>query len=205
MVETTLTFNGMVLTFDAVVSEVDTLTNTVTEHEVESVAGAAAGSIVDHVKRKPRILAIEGVFSGSPFVAPEDLPLTPSAARFQLEWIYENALLVTVTTPDKSYDNMVLESLSVPRNRSTGDSLQFSAQFRQVRFAVLKESFVRVTRVAKVKPKIAQGTKPTVEVTSPTLEDAEGKSPLAVGGITQALQRQQDRYRRSAGRVRGVP
>lgn len=195
---TTISYDGQTLTLDAVVTEMDTLTNTITEHEVERGA-----SVVDHVKAKARTISIDGMFTGAPFLDADSLPLSTDAAQFQLEWLHANAVLVTVTTPRKSYPNMVLETLVLPRSRDTGDSLRFSGTLRQVRFAKLKETYVRVVAVPKAKPKIEQGTKPVAEVTNPPPADAPAGSPLDVGGLGAGIRRQRERL--EARNRRGTP
>lgn len=49
------------------------------------------------------------------------------------EQIYENSIPCTIITGLSTYTNMVLESLSMPRNPGTTRSLVFTATFKQVR------------------------------------------------------------------------
>lgn len=47
---------------------------------------------------------------------------------------------LTVQTKMDQYANMVITSLSVPRDSTTGESIRFSISFREIRFAVPKTS-----------------------------------------------------------------
>lgn len=49
------------------------------------------------------------------------------------EIIYEGDIPVMITTSIKTYTNMIMESLSVPRNSRNANSLEFSASFREIR------------------------------------------------------------------------
>jgi hypothetical protein len=64
---TKLTWGSFFLTFDAVLREVHTLNQEVTEHPVEQ--GAA---LVDHIRPLPLEIALEGVISNSPVYLPLD-------------------------------------------------------------------------------------------------------------------------------------
>ncbi len=52
-----------------------------------------------------------------------------------LDQIYENKISVLIITGLTAYNNMVMESLSMPRNPGTTRSLPFTASFRKVNFA----------------------------------------------------------------------
>ena len=49
------------------------------------------------------------------------------------EGIYELKLPLMITTSIKTYTNMIMESLSIPRNSRNANSLEFSASFREIR------------------------------------------------------------------------
>lgn len=66
---------------------------------------------------------------------PQDTsPIKVKSAYQMFEQIYENRLPVTIITGLDAYPNMVMESLSMPRNQGTTRSLPFTASFRRVNF-----------------------------------------------------------------------
>jgi hypothetical protein len=220
------TYNGVTLIgdieVDAVVRETDGITNLVTDHEVEIAPGQVLSSVVDHVKRKPRTITIEGMISGSPITLTEEERAaltsnsgdsllnpyevgarTPSTVQAQLEELAESARLVTVTTPRRVYKSMVIESLAMPRSRETGNSLVFMITMREIRLVTNKETFVKVTRVSKMKPKVTQGQKPAVTVDNPPsvpTSSESAQSPLDVGGVSGWLNRKRNQYASATAR-----
>ena len=65
----------------------------------------------------------------------------------ELQTIRDNKEVITVVTSAKTYDSMILKSLTVPRDKSSGDSLVFSASFQEVIFAD-----VETVTIDKIKP-----------------------------------------------------
>lgn len=141
---------------DAALSEDHTLDSEVTSFPVERGA-----EITDHVRPLPRTITIEGVVSDTPLglaaIAREDRAVIASAdetladrvlpsieAFTFLERVYEARQPVTITTSLRVYENMVMESLSIPRTATTGDALRFTATFRQIRIVDVRRSRVRV-------------------------------------------------------------
>lgn len=123
----------------------------ITEHPVET-----GTNIVDHARLKPSTLTIEGVISNDPMPEPTAVdvvqPGGPSGfvshSSSQAERAgqgYKDLLalkdetrLVTVVTSLVTYSNMMLRSLSVPRDPRTGQALRFSATFVEVRLVSTK-------------------------------------------------------------------
>lgn len=146
-----ITINDYVI--DAALTEEHTLDSEVTSFPVERGI-----DITDHVRRLPRTVSIEGIVSDSPLglaaiarqviiddnALPSDVP--PSIEAFAyLRQIYEAAQPVTITTSLGLYENMVMESLSIPRSAATGGALRFNATFREVRIVDVRRSRVRVS------------------------------------------------------------
>ena len=50
-----------------------------------------------------------------------------------LEYIYEESIPLMITTSIKTYTNMIMEDLSIPRNIKNANSLEFKAVFREAR------------------------------------------------------------------------
>lgn len=140
------------LTVDASLSEQHTSEVEVTEHPVE-----VGASITDHLRPKPDMLVLEGVVSNDPMPssADPDLPRSSGTALFSthsesdatragqayrtLLALKESGHLITVVTSLRSYDNMALKSLSVPRSPQSGQALRFSATFIEVKLVSNRE------------------------------------------------------------------
>lgn len=72
----------------------------------------------------------------------------------------DNPQIVVVVTALKTYQNMIMTSLRVPRDAETGDILRFEARFKEVR-QVTNATTVVATKQEKAKPKVKKGSKPT--------------------------------------------
>lgn len=185
------------LVLDASVREEHVSEVEVTDHPVEQ--GAA---VSDHARPKPEELTIEGVVSNTPLnhlqtrraVTSEGFSWTTSAAVNSVRGVPGNAesayvtlramrdtpRLVTIITALRSYDNMVMTSLKVPRDGAIGDVLKFEAKFKQVRI-VTNAVTVVATKVPKAKPQQKLGSKAT---TSPTAGTPVG-GPIYQNVVTQ--------------------
>lgn len=153
---------------DVAIREEHAFENEITEHPVEQGA-----DIVDHVRARPIVVTLEGCVSDTPIgdLATRRSETTlPSREAFDRLLAVRNARLpVTIATSLRVYTDMILESLTTPRDATTGDALAFTARFRQIRL-------VEVTRVAvdipRVQGKTNRGNKP-----SPTAADAKITPP----------------------------
>jgi hypothetical protein len=142
-----------VLLLDAILSEGHSLSNTVTKYPVETGA-----TITDHILNAPRQLTLECLVTNSPLRArnkkPVDLGVNsddflktsgknPQAAAkpannyaqqaFKaLEAMHAARQPVTVVTRMKTYRNMAIDSLSIPRSAATGDALQFTLNLTEI-------------------------------------------------------------------------
>lgn len=86
-----------------------------------SLVGAGAGSIA-------------GLVTGS--------PRDPADAFKYLEELFVNRETFEVITALKKYENVVIESLDVPRNVTIGNSLRFTINFKQIR--IVKSQLVQI-------------------------------------------------------------
>ena len=50
-----------------------------------------------------------------------------------LEYIYEESIPLMITTSIKTYTNMIMESLNIPRNSRNANALEFKASFKEIR------------------------------------------------------------------------
>jgi hypothetical protein len=127
----------------AFLHEVHTLSSTITEHSIES-----SETIVDHVYQLPFCLSIDGIISNTP-MSLVGLTAFDSAKRYfdgdrnnfalvafeKIEELFKKREPISIATSLKTYDNMVLENLSVERGGGANESLCFSCTAKQIRFA----------------------------------------------------------------------
>lgn len=144
------------LMIDAALSEEHTYDSEVTQFPVED-----GSDITDNIRILPKTVKIEGVVSNWPIgralseragtiaLSQAGLidPMTPAqeVLRGLLE-IRDQRDTITITTSLGLYENMVMESLTVPRAADVGDALKFSATFRQVFIVTNKRVRVAVPR-----------------------------------------------------------
>jgi hypothetical protein len=176
------------VTLDASISEQHTGNNEVTDHPVEEGV-----NIVDHVRPKPDTLKIEGLVTNTPMPeagAPQ-FPVTVGDVTFlskskfdaaragtayaDLLALKENATLITVVTGLRTYDNMVIESLDVPRDARTGQTLRFSCSLKQIRTAVVQTAkIIPTTKISKGKKATAPTTPEQSSSVLNSLDEASG-------------------------------
>lgn len=160
---------------DATISETHTRSAQVTDHPVERGA-----NVTDHVRIEPDGLVIEGMVSNTPLsfdqikryvraggveIETTNFDETPRGVRGYAERAYERlreimdaGTVITVVTALRTYDNMVLQSLSVPVTVQSGDALRFTATFKQVVLVSNKITTVD-TSTPRGKAKQAKGPK----------------------------------------------
>jgi hypothetical protein len=88
--------------------------------------------------------------------------------------IYEKKQTVQIVTGLKSYKNMVLENLSIPRTAQNSKSLTFKATFVNIILAQFSESIAigpDDTLLGNAVPKTSEGTKPVEEVSEAVNEE----------------------------------
>jgi hypothetical protein len=144
---------------DATLREVHTAESEVTENPVEK--GAA---VSDHSRPKPVRITIDGLVTASP-LQPDPSRLQPSEVYQELIRAKDAGDLLTVKTKLATYDDMVIESISVTRDAGTGDALPFTATLKQIRVVATVSVDRPVERVKKPRAKqtVALEEKPKVE------------------------------------------
>lgn len=101
-----------------------------------------------------------------------------------LEYIYEENIPLMITTSIKTYTNMIMESLNIPRNSRNANSLEFSASFREIR--IIENEVVEIplaaTEVDGAIKETKGGKKPSVP---PDAQTAASGSTLLfkIGGL----------------------
>lgn len=194
------------ITLDVSLSEQHASEVEITDHPVES-----GTNISDHARPKPDTLVIEGMVSNDPLPQPssttfthtvpgdpggirgnvtfasriDDPDLTRAGQAYQDLLDLKNAgKLITVVTALRSYANMMVRSLSVPRDPHTGQILKFSITLTEVRIASLQT--VNLAPVAKpVEHKGKKAVEPTPPETSKSI--AAGFSDATGGHIENGL------------------
>ena len=167
---------------DVTTDETHTFDSMVTTSPVES-----GSDITDNVKLSPDSVTLTGIVSDTPFGqlaerrANEEVSKTYSTFALELLLeIREKREPVTVETTIRKYENMVLESLSVPVNVRTGDSLQFTATFRRIRIVSTERSTVRV-EVPRAKRKVKRGSEQVDDAEPTAATTAEVKKNRSWG------------------------
>lgn len=125
--------------FDMVTSEQHRWGAAVTSNPVED-----GSDVADHIKVNPDTLEITGVISNASlsrwkgqFIERAlnilDRESNVQRAFDRLRKLLENKQPVTVYTRYKTYPNMVLTSLSIPRSKDNGDAIEFTAGFTHIK------------------------------------------------------------------------
>jgi hypothetical protein len=142
---------------DAALSETHSFESEVTEHPVENGA-----DIADHVRARPISVQIDCVVSDTPIgtlvSSRSDTSLPSSDALAKLMQIRDEREPVTISTALRTYDNMVLQSLSIPVDATTGYALRFSATFTQIQLVTNERTTVRVS-LPRASKKVDLGNK----------------------------------------------
>lgn len=202
------------IAFDLLLSEDHALVSSVSERAIESGA-----PITDHIQKQLRegnLVGMVSNYSLSQYIPEFSLLMQARLALGQslkakdldgmgppenramdtyqmFKALWENAEPVTISTTLETYENVVVTEISTSRDGDTGDMLQFSVKFRQVRIVTLEqvvmETSVKPTPPGKAatpkKDKAAKQASPKKdqgrEVAEPVPAPWEGDS--ATGGF----------------------
>ena len=149
---------------DASISETHSFDTVITDHPVE-----AGSNVSDHVRVSPLRLKISGVVSNTPLSLTQ-VNLNPiradEALGTLLTW-QENADRLTVTTSLLPYENMLLKSCSVQRDKDKSNAVFMDLEFQQVVLAESQAADIPepTSTTTAVQPKKSLGKKPTTSVT----------------------------------------
>lgn len=143
---------------DCLVSDGHTFDADVTEFPVESGA-----TISDNIRNKPLVVTMECIVSNAPIgqlatLRDQDNDPVDSAYEMLLK-VRADRQPVTIFTSLRTYTNMALQNLSIPRESGTGDALKFTVTFKQIELVVNR----REKRVAIVGAKNGGSTTRTVQ------------------------------------------
>lgn len=163
-----------VIELDATISAVHVRNVTATAHPVERGA-----KITDHLRPEPDEVTIEGIVSNTPigrvaqtravsFAGTTFASATTGGSNFgtpgyaeeafaKLEQIASQGALVTLATELKTYTDMALVSLNVPRDKTTGDALRFTATFRKIILVENKVTLIKIAADPRANAKVKAG------------------------------------------------
>ena len=159
-----------VVTLDATISQQHVASVQVTESPIEKGA-----FVSDHAILKPEELTINGVITSTPTSGGMDESVITSTYG-ALVTMLQNRMTLVISTPLRSYSDMIMDSLNVPRDANTGGVFEFSAHFRQV-------IFVTTETTEEPLSKRRGGEKPKVKATDPV---------VAKGSVLDAARRGYD-------------
>lgn len=171
------------LVLDVCLTEVITLSSTITEHPVETKE-----AISDHIFKNPLRVKLEGYITDAPskIFGVLDTPLMknsvnsvlnnikallpfneatkPSIQAYQLlTSLHEKRELINVVTKLNVFQNMAIENITFHSDKNTGERLEFSAELIQIRFATVRKSYYSGYKqgVAEIAaPKVENGIAP---------------------------------------------
>lgn len=145
----------------------------ITDYPIED-----GSSIGDHRKKNPDAVEIEGMVSGSPLISVSTVeplalkgdgtslsqPSAPSAmqaAHDLLHDIHDKHRWVTVVTEYRTHENMLLESLEIPRDAKTGMAFDFTVSFKHVSVVTTQATALpaSVVKRLKMRPKVTEDEK----------------------------------------------
>jgi hypothetical protein len=168
------------LEFDAVISERHDGEVDVTEHPVEKGA-----NITDHARPKPWVVTIEAIISNTPIDKEQNTRIIssrgftietsaqqeyPQGTVGYVETAFQKLIsmrdaceFMTVVTELRTYRNMILTSLTVPRDNKTGDAIKFTVAFKEILTTEILTKQVKVAKSSQGKKQDLgkQATKPT--------------------------------------------
>jgi len=114
---------------DASLQENHTSKNEVTRFPVEKGV-----DIADHVRRQPESVTIRGLVTDHPITFGGGGVAKRSIQAYQDALVMlDEAQLITVVTTLREYENMVIESLAVPRNASLGNAVELNLTLTEVK------------------------------------------------------------------------
>lgn len=137
---------------DASIEETHSNNNDITSFPVESGV-----DITDHVRKQPDQVTIRGIVTDHPIGLGGALGVSGRSldAYGKALYMLDQAQLITVVTTLNTYQDMVIESMEVPRDSKRGNSVEMNLRLRQVMTA----------QVAASAGPSNLGTQPTVPVT----------------------------------------
>lgn len=144
--QVTLLTLDSVLLIDATPSENHSHSLQVTEHPVEQ-----GSDIADHARIKADVLTMDCYLSDGAN------PGKSSDLYERLRLLQDTSQLLTVITKLRTYESMILESISAPRSAREAGGLHVALTFKQIELVQNKTTVVTVTRDPITKKKVSTG------------------------------------------------
>jgi hypothetical protein len=117
-----------VVEMDASIEELHVHTNQITQFPVEEGV-----DIADHVRRQPDRIMIRGIVTEDPITLGGGFGTGRSTdAYFELVAMLNEATVVEVVTSLRQYENMVVESMEVPRDKNRGNAAEMTINMREL-------------------------------------------------------------------------
>ena len=175
--------NGNVIMFDTAETVVKDVSNQTTEHPVETGA-----PITDHVISIPLKVTITGFFSDAAFRADikDTFDLGPGRATAILQALTamrDNREIFILEARNEIFENMVLTTFSIPRDKETGDSSRVNIVCQQI---------IRVERRFIVIPPAAKDTDKTAEEQQTGAQNATPRDKSALVQLFDAINRSKE-------------
>jgi hypothetical protein len=177
---------------DAFLKETHSFSSEITEHPIES-----GGVIADHIYNLPFCLSIDGIISNTP-MSLVGLTAFDSANRYlknesndftqlafeKIEELFLKRMPISIATSLKTYDQMVVENLSIERGGGNCASLHFQCTAKQILLVNQKRIKLPKPKTSRTQPKQKKGLQETKPI-SPG--KAATQSSLAKGGLDSLL------------------
>lgn len=184
-----------VLELDATIREVEEYTNEVTEFPVET-----GYSITDHIIHKPEKLTIDGFITNTPISNtntsnPNNISGEGNRVKYALETLLGlagfdssgvNAAVAksVIPTPKiisvimglRTYNDMVIESLTVPRDKDTGETLRFTIALKRI--IIVNTEYVKIVNTSELNGKAKNANKQSKETSKKGTQTPEKVDPV---------------------------
>lgn len=126
-----------------------------------AVVGVAASLIAEQAQNAVNAAALITTL----LTAPKTSIGYAETAWKKLEGYRQTAKPIRVVTRDRTYESMAMLSLTVPKTAKTGDALEFSATFKEVRIVENRTTRRVVAKAPKSHKKTDTGKQPTAKQT----------------------------------------
>jgi hypothetical protein len=168
------------LVLDASIDEQHKYTNKVSRFPIED-----GSTITDHIINEPVAITMQGFITNTPVLEADSSVARTGYAANRVDTAFEALIsiftkkeIVTIVTGLMTYSNMVLVSLTVPRNKTIGDTLRFTADFQEIKIVTLETvSYEKVKKVYEANKQAAQ------KVGNGNQTTQEAKSSVAVKAL----------------------
>lgn len=163
------------ISLDAVTTETHGAEVEITDFPIET-----GSSITDHVRRKPITLSMTIQLSDI-----TDSGTTPGRSIDIVNQLYlmqSEAKVLSVYTPARTYDSMLIQSIGVPRDNKSGCGITLSVALKQISLAQNRQTKRVTSRTARAQPVSKTGK--TNPAPGPAPTQAQTRSVSVLSGIT---------------------